>query len=285
MLFRKKVVMILSSIFLSSKYLCLAFFSNKNIMQSNSGFVISLTSYGRRVKYVCLTIESLLHQKDIKPEKIILWLYKRDKPYGIAHFLLKRQVNRGLKIVYLDDDYKSYKKLSYFQDIEGSHEYVVTVDDDIIYPIKWLKGFFDCTKKNPNAIYCYRGRIINFDSKDNVTSYNSWRLANKKNLTNNFLLPTGVSGVCYPVRALDERVKDFKSISSICPYGDDIWYKMITLTNNFYSELVDAESIHFTPIITGFGKGLEKINVQSDFNTKQFVESMVHFNVNKQDFM
>ncbi|MGQ7173278.1 hypothetical protein ACUOCP_50225, partial [Escherichia sp. R-CC3] len=82
-------------------------------------------------------------------------------------------------------------------------------------------------------------------------------MATKKNLSGNLLLPTGVSGICYPRKALGEKINDFSAISKYCPFADDIWYKMVTTSNGYISLLVTEQSEHFTPIITGFAKGLE----------------------------
>lgn len=271
---------------LTFKYLLLSVFSREKLSNKNNGnnsFAVSLTSYGTRVNFVFLTIESILQQQT-KPATILLWLCKKDQPNLWANFFLNKQIRRGLKIIYLDDDFRSYKKLSYLLKYNIESQYYVTADDDVFYPVNWLSGFDNALSNNPNAVYCYRGRTIEFETNGNVVPYNNWKLASKKDIIGKNLLPTGVSGICYPVKALDRRISDFDAVSDLCPYADDIWYKMVTTANGYCSLLVNENSEHFTPIITGFVKGLERYNVYQDRNTPQFNNALRYFNLSKHDF-
>ncbi|EJL89598.1 hypothetical protein [Pantoea sp. GM01] len=282
---RDKIKMVISSILLTVKFFALSLFSRRKIVDGNERFIVSLTSYGKRVNYVFLTLESILHQNRVRPMRVILWLYKKDKPSGFSKYIINKQISRGVEVIYLEDDYKSFKKLSYILNVAENCPYVVTADDDILYPGNWLQGFNDCINQDPDSIYCYRARLINFTNTDEVASYNSWQVVNEKRSHNNLLIPTGVSGVCYPIKYLDKRLEDFHSISSLCPYADDIWYKLLTTSNGCVSRLVFTSSIHFTPVITGFSKGLEMINVKTDYNTQQFNNALTYFNLKKSDFM
>jgi hypothetical protein len=283
---KEKIKVLIKSLQLTCKYLFLSFFSKKTVKGNASGinyFTVSLTSYGNRVNFVFLTIESII-QQNYSPSSIILWLYNNDKPSFFSAIFLARQVRRGVKIVYLDEDYRSFKKLSYVFDGNVASEFYVTADDDVFYPKDWLLGFQSKIKSHPGFVYCYRGRVIDFDESLSVSSYSDWKLAEKKDIVGKNLLPTGVSGICYPALALDKRIKEFEVINHICPYADDIWYKMITTANGYESCLVNESSEHFIPIITGFAKGLEKYNVYQDRNTSQFRESAKYFNLNSNDF-
>lgn len=282
----EKLKILSFSLKLTCKHLFLTVFSHEKLSSDYNGdysFAVSLTSYGARVNFVFLTIESILQQKT-KPTIVLLWLYKKDKPNFWASFFLNRQSRRGLKIIYLENDYRSYKKLSYVLNYKIESQYYVTADDDVFYPVGWLSGFYTELSNNPNAVYCYRGRTIQFESNKTIVPYNKWKLASKKDIVGRNLLPTGVSGVCYPMKSLDVRISDFDAVSDLCPYADDIWYKMVTTANGYCSLLVNENSEHFTPIITGFIKGLEKYNVYQDRNTPQFNNSLKYFNLSKHDF-
>ncbi|RSK70255.1 hypothetical protein EJE24_00305 [Enterobacter huaxiensis] len=282
----EKLKVLFLSFRLTCKYVFLTIFSHEKLSCNHNGnhsFAVSLTSYGARVNFVFLTIESILQQKT-KPTTVLLWLYKEDKPNLWAGFFLNRQVRRGLRIIYLEDDYRSYKKLSYVLNYKIESQYYVTADDDVFYPINWLSGFNTELSNNPHAVYCYRGRTIQFANNDEIVPYNNWKLASKKDIEGRNLLPTGVSGVCYPMKSLDDRISDFDAVSDLCPYADDVWYKMVTTANGYRSLLINENSEHFTPIITGFIKGLEKYNVYQDRNTPQFNNSLKYFNLSKQDF-
>ena len=71
--------------------------------------IISLTSYGKRIYDVYLTIESLMRQT-IKPNKIILWLAEDEFSLDNIPQTLKNIQKRGLTIEFCED-IRSYKKL------------------------------------------------------------------------------------------------------------------------------------------------------------------------------
>lgn len=281
----KKAVVFIKSVFLTFYHLLCALFSRENLSEGNEEIIVSLTSYGQRIRYVFLTIESIL-QQSYKPRCIYLWLYDSDVPSGISGWFLKRQQKRGLTISWLKTDMRSYKKLSpLLEKKEIKFSYVVTADDDVLYPRYWLNKFQQHYSANPDYVYCYRARVISCNGTNGeLCKYNTWPLADNKNSVANAVLPTGVSGVCYPRGAIDDEVFNYEAIERFCPYADDIWYKMITSSNHFKSKLVVANSIHFTPVLTGFAKGLEKINLLDDYNSRQFIESMKHFNLDLSDF-
>ncbi|WP_105667823.1 glycosyltransferase family A protein [Cronobacter dublinensis] len=277
MRFITKVTLAIQSIILSGKYLYLSLSSKASCNQSN-GYIVTLTSFASRLNFVFLTIETILQQR-YKPEKVILWLYTNDRPKGLARIILNKQSKRGLVIRYVERDVRSYKKLSYMLEHYPQANFFITADDDVIYPDDWLQGFKTAADRMPDKVYCYRGRIIDFDN-----NYTSWKLATDNRYSHDLLMPTGVSGVCYPREALDTRVADFDNIEKICPYADDIWYKLLTKARGYNAELVMPESVHHVPSLSGFKKGLEKINVLDDLNTQQFKDTLVYFQLSRVDF-
>ncbi|QHZ87661.1 hypothetical protein [Proteus mirabilis] len=58
------------------------------------------------------------------------------------------------------------------------------------------------------------------------------------------LLPTGCSGVCYPINSLSDFLMDYKFLE-LSPNGDDIWFKAVTLSNGFKSCRIEKDNIHF----------------------------------------
>ncbi|MBY7993770.1 glycosyltransferase [Vibrio fluvialis] len=198
-----KFLIILKSFIFSFYFTILSLFSSRVGVSSSSNYVVSLTTYRKRLPFVYLTIESLLRQKS-KPKRIILVLSYEDCSPENLPFLLCRQKTRGLEVKFVSGNYKSYKKLSYAFEYGGlSHGmYVVTADDDVFYPDYWLEVFKKYSKTFPDRVLCFRGRVINFTSLIEVEDYGLWKLASVKDVRHNNLIPTGVSGVCYPYWAL-----------------------------------------------------------------------------------
>ena len=82
-----------------------------NLRNMDNDIVVSLTSYGRRVRtnVVYYTLVSLLRQKT-QPDKILLWLAEDEWNDEIIPVKLKRLKEKGVEILYCRD-IKSYKKL------------------------------------------------------------------------------------------------------------------------------------------------------------------------------
>ncbi|QYJ98960.1 hypothetical protein K0J45_06970 [Shewanella alkalitolerans] len=280
----EKFRVLIKSIILTLFYSFKNFFSRNRIAYSNNGVVVSLTTYDQRINSVFLTIESLINQKRM-PSHIVLWLCNEDIINGLPSTLIRLK-NRGLEIRIVESNIRSYKKLSYFclHSNDFNFDFVVTVDDDVFYPSYWLDKLYLKASSNPKSICCYRGKSIKFNN-DSVDNYLNWSSESDVCNSNPFLLmPTGVSGVCYPKGVITSEFYDFDGIEKFCKYADDVWYKLCSIKNNYDAKLVLTDNIHFTPVLTSLAKGLEVYNVQNGLNEKQFNDSMNYLEVIKNDF-
>ena len=93
--------------------------------------VVSFTSYKQRINYCPYVIESILAQK-VQPEKIILWLSKKDfKNDSSLPKRLKKQIKKGLDIRFIERDLGPHTKYYYaFKSLKSKN--ILTIDDDII---------------------------------------------------------------------------------------------------------------------------------------------------------
>lgn len=289
--FLRKVIKYAHSLYLYLYYNLVGFNSNVKYLDEKSSFIVSLTTYGERINLVDLVIKSILSQT-CKPRGIYLWLSYRDFPCGHIPSKIKNLENYGVSIFFIDENIRSYKKIFYtYIEALQMHgvEYIVTADDDVYYPNDWLELFkIKCGESksaNKKIVYCYRAQSISFLSNTKVECYRKWELASG-DLPSRKMLPTGVSGICYPIDSLiglDEQV-----FLSICPSTDDIWLKFLTLKNGYDSSLVMKQSIHFPPVLKPFSlpkKGLEIENVLNDVNTISFNKCLEYFKLSKVDFL
>jgi hypothetical protein len=132
-------------------------------------FIITLTSYGKRVKSTApYTICSLLNQT-ILADRIILWLAEGTP----IPPLLKKLVKKGLEIEYCKD-LKSYKKL-----IPALKKYpdavLITADDDVYYPENWFEQLKNAYNMDKTKIYAHRIHEIALDQHRNILPYRKWR--------------------------------------------------------------------------------------------------------------
>ncbi|WP_448820814.1 hypothetical protein [Cetobacterium sp.] len=208
---------------------CLLNNIEKNILNyeenKESQIIVSLTTYSKRIYSVYLTIESLFRQT-LKPNKIILWLAEDE--YKNIPCLLKILQDKGLEIRFCKD-IKSYKKLiptlkKYPNDI------IITVDDDIIYPIDFIENLYKEYLDDQNCIYYYIGHKIKIEN-NKIMPYSSWEFDYQGEEKTYLTLPTGVGGVLYPPNIFSPEVFNEELFIKLAPNADDLWFKAMTLKN------------------------------------------------------
>ncbi len=112
--------------------------------------VVSLTSFPKRICTIHLVIESILRQS-LRPNKVLLYLSKEQFGDTVDESNLPKRLlalqKKGLEIIMVDGDLRSYKKFYYaFKDYPDS--LVVTVDDDIIYNTDLIRTLFEAKGEN-----------------------------------------------------------------------------------------------------------------------------------------
>lgn len=174
-------------------------------------FIITLTSYGRRVAETApYAIWSLFNQS-ILPNKIVLYL---DNENNIPP-LLKKEVEHGLEIKFCKD-IKSYKKLNFALE-DFPSDVLITVDDDAYYPKDWLAKLIETHKQNPGKICCHRAHIIRYGKP-----YNKWKWRATSKDDPSKIFPTGVGGILYPPNSL--ATEHLAEAMNLAPTADDIAY-------------------------------------------------------------
>lgn len=198
----------------------------------NHEIIISLTTYEPRIYEVYLAIESIM-QQTVKANRIILWLSDslENTPLPAT---LQRQVKRGLEIRYCKD-IRSYKKLiPALQNFPN--DAIITIDDDLIYHIDVIEKLVYNYLKDSNYIYYNRGAHMALKEGE-LLPYSDWKDCCDTDISI-FNFPTGGGGALYPPHIFNNEVFNETVFMSICPYGDDIWFKAMALYNNKLSRKV-----------------------------------------------
>lgn len=241
--------------------------SSASIIDENSDIDISLTSHGKRLNRVHLSIESIARGSD-RPRSITLWLDASDYEKTRTK-ALRRLILRGLTIKKSTGNFGPHTK--YYPHVLENYpnlDPVVTADDDIIYPQWWLSRLRESIAvSEPDEILAYRAHRIT-TSLDWLDPYNSWKLVEDQYASrNNFL--TGVSGVYYPASFLDKLVDSGTYFSYSCPKADDIWLNVIALRNGYTVKQVSAKAMNFMTIPGTQTERLQKGNVGEEGNDRQ----------------
>lgn len=189
--------------------------------------IVSLTTYGRRIEDVFITIESIFCGKCL-PNRIILWVDESFEKVQLPQSL--RRLQKKCLEIRFTKDILSYKKL-----IPTLKEYpysiVVTIDDDAIYSPLFLYNLLSSYNKQPHFIHANRVHEIALDDKGIIKKYTNWRWNVIEEGPNVFYMQTGVGGVLYPPHSLSDEVFNEDVFMNICRYGDDIWFYAMAVIN------------------------------------------------------
>lgn len=211
----------------------LALISNRPGVSSDSlvptgELIVSLTTHGKRLSDVWLAIESTM-QGTVLPNRFILWLDETGKERPLP-VLIQHQMKRGLEVRYTKD-LGPYTKL-----IPALREFpdatIVTIDDDIIYPVDMLEGLLNAYLRHPNSICANRVVEMTRDSKGSFTTLRTWPVTQQyeQPASDNFF--EAVAGVLYPPQSLAPETTDVSLCQSLSPTADDIWFNAMARKQN-----------------------------------------------------
>lgn len=187
--------------------------------------LISFTSYKSRINQSFLTIFSLLGQS--VGLNIIMFIAEEDRSKISLRLKILKMIFPNFHIIFCED-IKSYKKLVPLFDLskiiekesidvieilKKNIEYVVTVDDDVIYSPYLIENHIKFVKSD--RILCNSAMVIEKDIK-----YKYWSI-NKKVGIRKDILPVGAGSILYPYKHLKKISGNFMEQAPTC---DDIWF-------------------------------------------------------------
>lgn len=266
--FQRLVIRLLANTLLPAYY----FFTKNNpkaTLKENEGsekrIIVSLTTFPKRINRVWIVIESILRQTN-KPDKIILWL--SSEQFGSINELPKillNQQKRGLEIRFCKD-YKSHKKY-YFALKQYPNDFLITIDDDIIYPTFIIADLLRLYDQYPTSICCHRGLLIK-TNKNNLSPYTEWDEVGNDIGPSYQLFQTSGGGTMFPPYSLHKEVFNNEVFEKICFYADDIWLNIMSRLNNVTIATTNFHSAYI-PVINLKNQKLSSINVDQLKNDKQ----------------
>lgn len=190
----------------------------------NAPAVVSLTSYGERIRHVHYTILTIANGV-CRPKRIVLWLSHAD-----AHLVtpeLQTLQRRGLEIK-ITEDYGSHKKYyPYCAAASGTRKDdlpLVTADDDVLYQAQWLCDLIEAAKTVPYpAIVGHRTHRMTLINGV-ISPYVSWATASGSVEPSYANVATGVCGVLYPTEFITQLDKIWNTdFMELAPSADDLW--------------------------------------------------------------
>ena len=199
-----------------------------NPVKRDVPIIVSLTSYEARFKDLEISLYSLLNQS-LKPDRIILWLSDEIESLNDLPYEITKYIKNGLEIRFVKD-IGSYTKAIYaFK--EYSEAIIVTADDDIYYPKKWLERLYHSYIAHPKDIQVHRAHRVRLKDRK-ILPYEKWEkhVQEESARFDNFL--TGVGGVLYPPNCFLSEVFRNDIFLKYAPTADDIWFWFMALISN-----------------------------------------------------
>ena len=206
-------------------------------------YIVSLTSFPNRIGRVWIVVESILRQSH-KPDKIILWLSSEQfRTLEELPQVLLNQQKRGLDIRFVKDDLKSHKKYFYALK-EFPNDFLIIVDDDIIYPTTLISQLVELNAIYPKSIICHRAHRIKVEN-GKVLPYSSWNQIKDFDGPNCYIFFTSGGGTLFPPNSLHKEVLNDAIFKKYCFYTDDVWLNIMGRLNrttivksNYFSSLL-----------------------------------------------
>ena len=251
--------------------------------QVEPSVMVSLTSYGHRLRHsIEYTLYSILKQ-NIRPERIIVWVYEGE--YSNEQLPKSRKVleKYGVEFHSYPKDIRSYKKL--IPTLRAFPEYHhIIVDDDIYYTSTLIKELYECHQQHPNDVIAHAMAIPQFsDDGNTLLPYKQWPQYTHINdnfpYNQNTILPIGYGGVFYPKEAFDKEVENEEMFLQLCPQADDLWFyahgirlglRKVMVTNSkvryiqtdLIRQVISKDRLHDT----NFGEGQNNIQLEKLLN-------------------
>lgn len=198
--------------------------------QENS-VIVSLTSYGNRVKGCAVyTVYSLLRQR-VRPERVVLWLDEKEFNSQNLPDDLRFLCDYGLEVRFGKDIGPYTKIIHSLSAFPNKH--IITADDDLFYTKNFVEEFVDAHRKHPQAIITGYAKMPMTNGKHQIAPYGEW--AEYHHVPASFqynsatLFPLGWGGVLYPSHVFDDEATNEAVFMNLCPKADDIWLYIMGL--------------------------------------------------------
>lgn len=221
------IVFKVNKLFVNLLYPWVQALNSQKGVDENSEIIVSLTTFPDRIRYVWMTIASLLNQT-LKPCKVVLWLAEEQFPDKNLPRQLTELCKRGLEIRYCDD-LKPHKKYFYTMQ-EWPEKYVLTCDDDMFYPENLIENLWKTAKQHPERIICNNSMQVTYDEKGDFIRRDQWIHENRE-MDGLQVCPVGCDGVLYPPGALNEAAFDKEALMETALRQDDVWLKGMGVLN------------------------------------------------------
>jgi len=245
-----------------------------NLELREKEIVVSFTTYPARIRAAVYVADRMLRQT-MKPDKVILYLSKEEFTTDNLPDEFEILEKRGLSIEYREENLKSHKKW-YYAMREYKDAIIITVDDDIIFPLDLIETLWKTHLKNPKAVCAMRAHKMELEKP-----YAQWKKdINERGKSSEEYMATGVGGCLYPPTALDEKAFAPEIFMKLAPTADDIWLKAMEMLKNTPVALTDksltiyeiGDSQKTALVYDNIGRGKNDEQLKAVFETYKLIK-------------
>ncbi len=191
-----------------------------------TNLVVSMTSYGYRLKKTCpYALYSILQQTHL-PNRIVLNINRCQWNDDNIPELLKKLQRVGVEINYTEDigpHTKFIPTLKKYPD-----DIIITADDDVYYDEDMVADLLAAYENtNKNVVICREGKLI-VKSEGKILPYSLLPEASASP-NENAKIPFGYAGVLYPPHIFGDEMFNMNAIKQLAPKADDIWFAAMEL--------------------------------------------------------
>jgi hypothetical protein len=137
------------------------------------------------------------------------------------------------------EDLRSYKKLiPALEAFPGA--YILTADDDLVYPRTWLRSFVEAHRSD-KEILLRRARVI----LPKLENYNAWPMAGR--IVGEIVFPTSCHGMLVSPSAMAPEIMDMARAQQLAPMNDDIWWYWMGLRAGSTFRVIPGDPIRDLP--------------------------------------
>ena len=227
--------------------------------------VVSLTSIPSRLRFLDLTIRSLMIQS-VRPRKIVLWLnegLRGKEPEAL------RSLTGDLFMIHYSELTCPHRKLVHTLELYPE-TVIVTSDDDQLYPDNWLELLYEDHKRFPNEIIANSCKMIAYSADGETLPYEQWTGKIDPGMSDASLMPVGYNGVLYPPDSLLPEVTDSELFLRLAPRADDLWFKAMSYLKGTSCRKASRPSAKPVPVLGTRKSTLAHTNVKLDQNRAQW---------------
>jgi hypothetical protein len=263
----------------------------KSPARKEKDIIISLTSYGKRVKGSAIyAIYSLLNQT-VGAERIVLWL--DEKTYNSENLPknLRHLCDYGLEVRYAKDMGAYTKLIHSLKEFPDKH--IITADDDIYYTKTFIEELAEAHHRHTKAIIAGYAKMPTTDGDNRLKPYTEWPEYHHVSADFEYdkakLFPLGWAGVLYPAHTFDEEVTNEEVFTRLCPKADDVWLYVMGLRCQAEKRLLKESRISYyhTDLIRQLATNdrLTATNRLEGENDKQLAAVLEHYHEGKNEII